>query len=176
MNQILASVVVFEIFMVGMFSLYSAPVCSIIMACLIVVTVAYWRVLTVAFNRPQRVMSMTAAAEMDKKNGVLDISAAALQRVYKPPVMRDNGALPSVTSSYYYYCSICLSPRSSTIKARAATATSADAIHDKLMEQAQQVLDKISADPGYQSLTAIKEIPSMSPRSSNSNCPMVSHS
>lgn len=85
--------------MVGMFTLYNQPPCALIMFLTLLFTAGYWVVLTKAFNRPQRVMSMKAAAEMDRKNGVLEISSETLQRVYQPVVMRDNG-VPSAPSFF----------------------------------------------------------------------------
>uniref|UniRef100_A0A061S9Q7 Erd4-related membrane protein n=1 Tax=Tetraselmis sp. GSL018 TaxID=582737 RepID=A0A061S9Q7_9CHLO len=87
--QILSSLLVFEVFMVGMFSLFQKLPCAIIMLLTIFVTIGFWVQIVGAFSRPQRVMSMKAAANMDKENGVLEISAETLQRVYQPSVMRD---------------------------------------------------------------------------------------
>jgi len=75
--------------MSGMFSLYDAGPQGIIMLLLIPITVVVWRNLALAFNRPQRVMSMTAAAKMDRDQGKLDWHPEQFQRVYTPPVMRD---------------------------------------------------------------------------------------
>lgn len=95
MNQIFVSLLIFEIFMSGMFSLYEAGAQALIMLLLIPLTVTVWANLSIAFNRPQRVMSMTAAAKMDREQGKLDWMPEQFQQVYTPPVMKDLSTPPS---------------------------------------------------------------------------------
>eukprot|EP00951_Prasinocladus_malaysianus_P005709 scaffold40279_cov28-Prasinocladus_malaysianus.AAC.1 len=83
-----------EVFMTGLFSIKQAQLPATLMFVTIPLTVAFWVLTTRAFHQPQRIMSMAAAAAMDHSRGKLAISAEELQKIYRPPVMRDVGETP----------------------------------------------------------------------------------
>lgn len=69
-GQVFFAVLTFQLVMVALLGLKQAPVIALLAAPLPVLTIALWRSADVLFGPPQEVLSVEAAADLDRRDQV----------------------------------------------------------------------------------------------------------
>ncbi len=69
-GQVFFAVLTFQLVMVALLALKQAPIVALLAAPLPILTVALWRSAEVLFGPPQEVLSLEAAADLDRRDQV----------------------------------------------------------------------------------------------------------